>query len=153
MPDNPKLRKNGGEGTAAGNFLRSINFSKVAEVIGNIATGDIKSAIQVISKSDSELTDAQREHAIALIQLEIETQKAVTGRWTSDSNSGYWLPANIRPLTLIFLSVSTILLIISDSLGWDFNVDGAWIDTLKSMLLTVYGAYFLGRSAEKIKKL
>ncbi len=71
MSDNPKLKKNGGEGTATGNFLRSINFSKVAEVIGNIATGDIKSAIQVISKSDSELTEAQREHAIALIQLEI----------------------------------------------------------------------------------
>jgi len=153
MSDNPKLRKNGGEGTAAGNFLRSINFKDVVSVITNIASGDIKSAIEVISKDDNELTDAQREHAIALIQLEIETQKAVTDRWTSDSNSGFWLPANIRPLTLIFLSVSTILLIISDSLGWEFNVDGAWIDTLKSILLTVYGAYFLGRSAEKIKKL
>ena len=51
MNDNPKLRKNGGEGTKVGNFLRSINFAKAAEVIGNLATGDIKSAIDVISSN------------------------------------------------------------------------------------------------------
>ena len=42
MSDNPKLRKNGGEGTAVGKFLRSINFSKVTEVVRERSKGRYK---------------------------------------------------------------------------------------------------------------
>ena len=58
MSNNPKLRKNGGEGTAVGNFLRSINFSKVSEVVTSVLKGDISSAIDVISNS-KELSEEQ----------------------------------------------------------------------------------------------
>lgn len=139
--------------TRVGDFLRSLNFKKVAEVVGNIATGDVKGAIEALSDKEQELTPEQREYALKLIELDLEDMKGVTKRWASDMQYGTILSKNVRPLTLIFLTLSTVSLIVADSQGVDFNVDTEWIDLLKSLLITVFVAYFGGRSFEKTKRL
>jgi ABC-type nickel/cobalt efflux system permease component RcnA len=68
-------------------------------------------------------------------------------------NSDSWLSKNIRPLTLIFLVFSTVLLIFIDSEMINFKVQDQWIDLLQIILITIIGAYFGGRSYEKIKRL
>jgi len=65
--------------------------------------------------------------------------------------SDSWMSKNTRPMALIFLTISMILLIFIDSTGIDFEVDSSWIDLLKSLLITVYVAYFGSRGAEKFK--
>ena len=65
--------------------------------------------------------------------------------------SDSWMSKNTRPMALIFLTVSMVLLIFIDSTGIEFSVDSGWIDLLKSLLITVYVAYFGSRGAEKFK--
>ena len=52
----------------------------------------------------------------------------------------------------IFLIVSTVLLVFIDSGAMSFNVEQKWTDLLQLVLITVIGAYFGGRSIEKLKK-
>ena len=86
-----------------------------------------------------------------LIDAEAEMQKNVTERWREDMRSDSWLSKNIRPLTVIFLVACTVLLIFIDSGVLKFEVKEHWVDLLQIILVTVIGAYFGGRSYEKIK--
>jgi hypothetical protein len=87
-----------------------------------------------------------------VMSYEAEMQKQVTERWKMDMQSDSWLSKNIRPLVLIFLVVSTVLLIFIDAGIIRFEVKSSWVDLLQLVLITVIGAYFGGRSLEKVKK-
>ena len=86
------------------------------------------------------------------IEAEAEIQKNVTERWKSDMTSDSWLSKNVRPIVLIFLVVCTVLMIFIDAGSIKFQVEEKWTDLLQLVLITVIGAYFGGRSFEKIKK-
>ena len=77
----------------------------------------------------------------------------VSKRWSSDMASDSWLSKNTRPMTLIFLTISMVCLILLDSFDIDFNIDRSWVDLLKSLLVTVYVAYYGSRGAEKFKSI
>ena len=87
-----------------------------------------------------------------IMGYEAEMQKQVTERWKMDMNSDSWLSKNIRPLVLVFLVVATVLLIFIDAGVISFKVQDKWTDLLQLVLITVIGAYFGGRSLEKVKK-
>jgi hypothetical protein len=87
-----------------------------------------------------------------IMGYEAEMQKQVTERWKMDMNSDSWLSKNIRPLVLVFLVVATVLLIFIDGGVISFKVEDKWTDLLQLVLITVIGAYFGGRSLEKVKK-
>ena len=115
MPDKKKTYKEINGTTRVGDFLRSLNFKKIADVAINIASGNLKGAVEAINSDPNALTDAQREYALKLIELDLEDMKGVTQRWSSDMNSDSFLSKNVRPMTLIFLTVMTMVLIIGDS--------------------------------------
>jgi len=94
----------------------------------------------------------QKEMTEIMIKAEADMQKNVTDRWQADLQHGNWLTRSVRPLVLIFLIVSTVLLVFIDSGAMSFNVEQKWTDLLQLVLITVIGAYFGGRSFEKIKK-
>jgi hypothetical protein len=83
---------------------------------------------------------------------EVEMEKNITSRWEADLKSDSWLSKNVRPMVLIFLIVCTMLLIFIDAGAIKFNVKDSYVDLLQLVLITVIGAYFGGRSFEKIKK-
>jgi hypothetical protein len=83
---------------------------------------------------------------------EVEMEKTITDRWKADMNSDSWLAKNIRPMTLAFLVISTVLMIFIDAGTISFVVEDKWTDLLQIVLITVIGAYFGGRSLEKVKK-
>jgi hypothetical protein len=85
-------------------------------------------------------------------QYEIEMEKNITARWQADLKSDSWLSKNVRPMVLIFLIVCTMLLIFIDAGAIKFEVKDTWVDLLQLVLITVIGAYFGGRSFEKVKK-
>jgi len=102
-------------------------------------------------------TDEEREAAKAkikqmLLDSESKMQEQVTARWQSDMSSDSWLSKSIRPLVLAWLVVCTTLLIFIDAGVIMFKVEDKWVDLLQLVLITVIGAYFGGRSYEKIKK-
>jgi len=86
-----------------------------------------------------------------LLDSEAVVQENVTERWKSDMNSDSWLSKNVRPLVLIFLVVCTMILVFIDAGVIDFKVEERWINLLEITLLTVIGAYFGGRSIEKVR--
>ena len=87
------------------------------------------------------------------INAESEQQKNVTERWKADMTSDNKLSKSVRPITLMFLFVSTVLLIFIDSGFINFAVDDEWKELLKMLLITITAAYFGGRSYEKANKI
>jgi len=108
--------------------------------------------IDNLTTSKEEKLEAQRKIKELIANYEIEMEKQVTSRWQADMNSDSWLSKNVRPLVLIFLVVSTVLLIFIDGGLINFVVEAKWTDLLQLVLITVIGAYFGGRSLEKRKK-
>ena len=103
----------------------------------------------IITKDDT-LPPEDKEQAMKLLEIDIMEMQNVSTRWTSDMKSDSWLSKNTRPLTLIYLTLASTILIIIDSFHTMFDVDTAWVELLKTLLITVYVAYFGSRGAEKI---
>tara|TARA_R110000764_G_scaffold199229_1_gene284591 strand:- start:1123 stop:1509 length:387 start_codon:yes stop_codon:yes gene_type:complete len=119
------------------------------------AAGLVKSVggvLDNLTTSKEEKLAAELKIKDMIMGYEAEMQKQVTERWKVDMNSDSWLSKNIRPLVLVFLVVSTILLIFIDGGVISFKVEDKWTDLLQLVLITVIGAYFGGRSLEKVKK-
>ena len=95
---------------------------------------------------------AQHKIKKLVASYEVEMEKNITDRWKADMNSDSWLSKNVRPIILIFLVVSTVLMIFIDAGTIQFTVEQKWTDLLQLVLITVIGAYFGGRSFEKSKK-
>jgi hypothetical protein len=108
--------------------------------------------IDSLHTSDEEKAVAEKSIKDMIMSYEAEMQKQVTERWKLDMNSDSWLSKNIRPLVLIFLVICTMLLIFIDAGKLNFNVKDSYVDLLQLVLITVIGAYFGGRSLEKVKK-
>ena len=81
-----------------------------------------------------------------------DAQTQITERWKLDMQSDSFLSKNIRPLVLIYLTVIFTALAFFDGNIGGFQVDEAYIPIFQSLLITVYGAYFVGRTWEKAKK-
>jgi len=119
------------------------------------AAGLVKSVggvLDNLTTSKEEKLAAELKIKDMIMGYEAEMQKQVTERWKVDMNSDSWLSKNIRPLVLVFLVVSTVLLIFIDGGTINFKVEDKWTDLLQLVLITVIGAYFGGRSLEKVKK-
>ena len=102
--------------------------------------------------SDDNIEPEDKEKAMKLLELDIQEMKEVSSRWRSDMKSDSWLSKSIRPLVLAWLVVCTTLLIFIDAGVIMFTVEDKWVDLLQLVLITVIGAYFGGRSIEKVKK-
>jgi len=112
----------------------------------------VGSVIDNLHTSGEEKLAAENKIKELIANYEIEMEKNITSRWKADMNSDSWLSKNVRPLVLIFLVVCTMLLIFIDAGKLQFNVKDSYIDLLQLVLITVIGAYFGGRSLEKVKK-
>ena len=108
--------------------------------------------IDNLHTSKEEKLEAEKKIKDMIMGYEANMQQQVTKRWKVDMASDSWLSKNIRPLVLIFLVVSTVLMIFIDAGVIAFEVKDTWVDLLQLVLITVIGAYFGGRSLEKVKK-
>ena len=106
----------------------------------------------LISKEES-LPPEDKEKAMKLLEMDIVEMQEVSKRWQSDMKSDSWLSKNTRPMTLIFLTIALVLFILLDGFDISFGIDMGWIGLLKSLLITVYVAYFGSRGAEKFKSI
>jgi cation transport ATPase len=129
-------------------FISKLFTSNAKDLVGEVGN-----VVDNLTTTQEEKLEAKRKIKEITLSFEAELQKEVSKRWEQDMNSDSWLSKNIRPLTLIFLVFSTVLLIFIDSEMINFKVQDQWIDLLQIILITIIGAYFGGRSYEKIKRL
>ena len=121
------------------NWLKGNVIKDIGDVLDNLIT------------SKEEKLEAQRKITEILEQADKEAQEQVTERWKADMVSDSWLSKNIRPLVLIYLTfIFTILSFFDGNIG-GFKVAKEYIPIFQTLLVTVYGAYFVGRTWEKSK--
>ena len=108
--------------------------------------------IDNLHTSKEEKLNAEKKIKALIVEHKAKMEQHITDRWSADMNSDSWLSKNVRPLVLIFLVVSTVLMIFIDAGTINFSVESKWTDLLQLVLITVIGAYFGGRSIEKVKK-
>ena len=128
-------------------ILTKIFSSGAGELIKSVG-----GVIDNLTTSKEEKLEAERKVKELISNYEVEMEKQITSRWESDMKSDSWLSKNVRPMVLVFLVVSTVLMIFIDAGAISFNVEDKWTDLLQLVLITVIGAYFGGRSFEKVKK-
>ena len=129
------------------------------DMLGNLLSGGaadlvkgVGGVIDNLHTSEEEKLAAEQKIKELISNYEVEMEKQITERWKMDMKSDSWLSKNIRPLVLVFLVVATVLLIFIDAGAISFTVQDKWTDLLQLVLITVIGAYFGGRSLEKVKK-
>ena len=127
-------------------------LSKVVSAGAGELVKNVGGVLDNLTTTKEEKLAAQAKIKDMIMGYEAEIQKQVTERWKLDMNSDSWLSKNIRPLVLIFLVICTMLLIFIDAGFIKFDVKDSYVDLLQLVLITVIGAYFGGRSLEKVKK-
>ena len=121
----------------------------LSKLFGNMSL-DVNNLVDNIVTTEEEREQLKIKFEEIFLQAQANAEEQITRRWEADAKAG-WLPANIRPLTLAFLVVSTVILIFIEGGLIDFEVKENWIDLLQLVLITVIGAYFGGRSIEKVR--
>ena len=139
--------------TKVGAFLTNAG-SSIVDVVGDVLPDNgVLGVVKGLLDKDDTLTPQDKETALKLLEMDAQEIQEVSKRWTSDMQSDSWLSKNVRPITLIYLTLATTIYIVLDSLQIDFKVDEAWIELLKTLLVTIYVAYFGSRGFEKFKKI
>ena len=129
--------------TKVGQFLLS-KGSNIADCVGDAlpSEGLLGIVKNVISKDDT-LPPQDKEEALKRLEFDLIEMQEVTKRWVADSQ-GSKLTQNVRPLTLIFLTVAFVI-------GWFLQIEE--LEIVKELLTMVFLAYFAGRSVEKFQKI
>ena len=127
-------------------------LSKLFGNAGGAVVDKLAGVADKFIRTKDEKAEFEKEMTQIFIEAEKEMQKNVTERWKADLEHGNWLTRSVRPLVLVFLIVTTVLMVFIDSGSINFAVEEKWTDLLQLFLITVIGAYFGGRSVEKIRK-
>jgi hypothetical protein len=137
--------------TKLGQFLKKVGSTLVDKAEHILPESGFYGILKNLIVTDKQLTPEDKQTALKLLEMDMVEMQEVSKRWASDMKSDSWFSKNTRPMTLIFLTISTVFIILLDSLNIDFGVKTEWIDLLKSLLITVYVAYFGSRGVEKFK--
>ena len=128
-------------------------------ILSTIFSGGAKDLVEGVGgvidnlhTSKEEKLEAEQKIKELVASYQTSLEKEISTRWDADMKSDSWLSKNVRPLVLIFLVLSTVLMIFIDAGTINFVVEPKWTDLLQLVLITVIGAYFGGRSLEKTKK-
>ena len=128
----------------------------LAKLFGNAGGGIVDKISGVVDRfvrTKDEKAEFEKQMTEILIDAEAAMQKNVTERWKADLEHGNWFTRSVRPLVLVFLIVSTVIMVFIDSGSIAFDVEQKWTDLLQLVLMTTIGAYFGGRSVEKFNQI
>ena len=129
--------------TKVGSFLKtkgSFLLNTIGETITNKGfLGIVKNLII----KDDEMPLEDKETALKLLEMDAIEMQEVTKRWNSDMISDSWLSKNVRPMTLVFFSVSYVI-------GWFLDYS---LENITSLLSLIVAAYFGSRGFEKVRSI
>ncbi len=128
--------------TKVGQFL--IGQKGLLNSLGNNLTDSgILGVVKDLIIADKQITPQDKEHALKLLEMDSIELQEVSKRWASDMTSDSWLSKNVRPLTLIFFSLSYVI-------GWFLQYS---LQDISSVVSIIIAAYFGSRGVEKYKKI
>ena len=125
------------------------------DLLGGIFSGLFKSAEGILDTTitnKEELQKVKNELQSILNDAEKNASNQVTERWKSDNLGDNKLSKNIRPMSLIFVTIVFVIISFMDGNLGDFKLNESYIPVYQTLLLSIYGAYFVGRTITKIKK-
>lgn len=140
--------------TKAGRWLQE-KAPNILNTVGNLLPDKgVLGILKNLVDADPNFSEGEKEAFNShLKELEIARQENVTKRWESDMKSDVKLAKLIRPLTLLALMAMFMLTMVFDSIDTlAFNVKDSYVSLLEILMLTAFGAYFAGRTIEKVKK-
>ena len=148
-------------------LLSSAIQAKGKEVVEN--TLGVKIPDNPTPADVEKLRELQYQHEERLIELGIEKAKLemaememlakaaqsdaenVTDRWQADMNSDSWLSKNIRPMSLIAIFLGYFLFAMMSAYG--YNANESYVTLLGNWGMLIMGAYFGGRTVEKLAEM
>ena len=138
--------------TKVGKFLQGV-APNILDVAGDVLPdAGLLGLVKNLIHKDPAIPVEDKEKALKLLEQDMVEMQEITKRWSSDMKSDSWLSKNTRPMCLIFLSIMTVAFIWVDSHHEiSFTVEQEWIGLLKTLVTTVYVAYFGSRGVEKYK--
>lgn len=139
--------------TKVGKFLNKVG-STLGDGLGDVLPDKgFLGVLRNLITADDTLPLQDKETALKLLEMDEMELLEVSKRWSSDMTSDSWLSKNTRPLTLMYLTFITSVLVVLDSVNSPFKVGTEWIELIKTLLVTVYVAYFGSRGYEKVRKI
>tara|TARA_B100000902_G_C26809967_1_gene668704 strand:+ start:193 stop:591 length:399 start_codon:yes stop_codon:yes gene_type:complete len=127
-------------------------MKKILSLLTGGLIKDVGDVIDKLTTTDEERLAAKQKVQELLEKADQDAQTQITERWKVDMQSDSFLSKNIRPLVLIYLTIIFTVLSFFDGNIGGFQVAEEYIPIFQSLLITVYGAYFVGRTWEKSKK-
>ncbi len=138
------------------NWFANLFSSGAAKVVDSLGT-----AIDKLVTSDEErkklkvaLEKEMNGFKEAQLAAMADYDKEITQRHANDMKSDSWLSKNVRPLTLAFLTIATVVLAYLTIFLLDaesVKMVEPWLDLLKVLLVTIYAFYFGSRGFEKVQ--
>jgi hypothetical protein len=128
-------------------------MSKIISWLTGGLIKEVGSVIDSLTTTKEEKLEIKKQLQVILEKAEANAQVEVTARWKSDMSSDSFLSKNIRPMVLIYLTFIFSGLAFADGNIGHFKIAEAYIPIFQTLLVTVYGAYFVGRSWEKSRKI
>ena len=126
-------------------------MSIIGKILGGDVLKNVNNIVDELHSSPVEKKELKIKLQEVLTKAESNAQEQVTRRWEADSKAG-WLPANIRPITLAFLTMIFVLISFFDGNLGSFKMNPIYVPVYQTLMMVVYSAYFAGRSIEKIRK-
>jgi hypothetical protein len=128
-------------------------MSKIISWLTGGLIKEVGSVIDSLTTTKEEKLEIKKQLQVILEKAEANAQVEVTARWKSDMSSDSFLSKNIRPMVLIYLTFIFSVLAFADGNIGHFKIAAEYIPIFQTLLVTVYGAYFVGRSWEKSRKI
>ena len=128
-------------------------MKKIIQWLSGGVIKEIGNVIDKLTTTDEERLEVKKQIQQILEDADTKAQLEVSRRWEADMKSDSFLSKNIRPMILIYLTVIFTSLAFFDGNIGEFGLAKEYIPIFQTLLVTVYGAYFVGRTWEKAKSI
>jgi hypothetical protein len=128
-------------------------LKKIIQWLSGGVIKEIGNVIDKLTTTEEERLEVKKQIQQILEDADTKAQLEVSKRWEADMKSDSFLSKNIRPMILIYLTVIFTSLAFFDGNIGEFGLAKEYIPIFQTLLVTVYGAYFVGRTWEKAKSI
>jgi len=128
-------------------------MKKIIQWLSGGVIKEIGNVIDKLTTTDEERLEVKKQIQQILEDADSKAQEEVSKRWEADMKSDSFLSKNIRPMILVYLTVIFTSLAFFDGNIGEFALAKEYIPIFQTLLVTVYGAYFVGRTWEKAKSI
>ena len=127
-------------------------MSFLKKLISGDLIKNVDSLVDNLTTTEEEKQELKIKFESLLLDAQAKMEAEISQRHANDMNSDSWLSKNVRPMTLVFVNVCTMLLIFIDAGILDFSVKNEFISLLSTTLVAIISFYFGSRGFEKIKR-